>query len=73
MHNQIINTHKANSIKSILSLLDTAKSEDGNDKLLIQATQAIFAHQQTGYSGKDSEPPNPNLITNVIDSASKKI
>lgn len=73
MHNQVVNTHKSNAFKSTLSLLNTARSDDGNDKLLIQATQAIFAHQQSGYSGKDSEPPSPNLVTNVIDAASKKI
>ncbi len=73
MHNSIINSHKSNALKSILSLLDTAKSDDGNDKLLIQATQAIFSHQQTGYYGKESEPSNPNLVTNVIDSAAKKV
>ena len=65
--------HKGNALRSTLSLLNTAKSDDGNDKLLVQATQAIFSHQQTGYSGKESEPTSPNLITNVIDSASKKI
>lgn len=73
MHNHIVNTHKSNAFKSTLSLLNTARSDDGNDKLLIQATQAIFSHQQSGYSGKDSEPNNPNLITNVVETISKKI
>lgn len=73
MHNKIINMHKGNALKSTLSLLNTAKTDDGNDKLLMQATQAIFSHQQTGYSGKENEPTSPNLITNVIDSVSKKI
>ncbi len=72
MHNNIINLHKANAFKSILSLLNTAKSDDGNDKLLVQATQAIFSHQQTGYNGKENESTSPNLITNVIDAVSKK-
>lgn len=73
MHNTIINMHKANALKSTLSLLNTAKSDDGNDKLLMQATQAIFSHQQTGYGGKENEPTSPNLVTNVIDSVSKKL
>ncbi len=73
MHNNIINTHKSNALKSTLSLLNTARSDEGNDKLLVQATQAIFSHQQTGYSSKESEQASPNLVTNVIDSASKKI
>lgn len=73
MHNNIINTHKSNAFRSTLSLLNTARSDEGNDKLLVQATQAIFSHQQTGYSGKDSEPTSPNVVTNVIDGAVKKI
>jgi hypothetical protein len=73
MHNNIINTHKSNAFRSTLSLLNTARSDEGNDKLLVQATQAIFSHQQTGYSGKDSEPTSPNVVTNVIDAAAKKI
>lgn len=73
MHNRIINMHKSNAFKSALSLLNTAKSEEGYDQLLLQATQAIFSHQQTGYNGKESEPTNPNLITNIIESATKRI
>lgn len=73
MHNNIINVHKANSLKSTLSLLNTANSDDSKDKILIQATQAIFSHQQTGYSGKENEPSSPNLVTNIVDSISKKV
>ncbi|WP_347069044.1 hypothetical protein [Flavobacterium sp. WV_118_3] len=73
MHNFIINSHKSNSLKSTLSLLDTAKSEDGNDKLLVQATQAIFSHQNTGYGGAENDIGSPNLVTNVIENVSKKI
>jgi hypothetical protein len=73
MHNSIINAHKSNAYKSTLSLLDTARSDEGNDKLLIQATQAIFSHQQTGYSSSESEQTSPNIISNIIETVSKKI
>lgn len=73
MHNYIINRHKANSFKSALSLLDTAKSEEGNDKLLIQATQAIFSHQDTGYGKTDFDENNVNIITSLTENISKKI
>ncbi len=72
MHNNIINSLKSNAFKSTLSLINTARTDDGNDKLLIQATQAIFSNQPTGYNGKESEPNSPNLVTNIIDSAAKK-
>jgi hypothetical protein len=73
MHNMIINIHKSNAFRSTLSLLDTTKSAEGNDKLLLQATEAIFSHQQTGYTGKDHEGKSPNVMTNVIEAASKKV
>jgi ElaB/YqjD/DUF883 family membrane-anchored ribosome-binding protein len=73
MHNFVVNSHKANSFKSTLSLLDIAKSDDGNDKLLVQATQAIFSHQNSGFNANDSDANNSNLITNVIDGATKKM
>lgn len=71
MHNYIINSHKSNSLKSTLSLLDTAKSDEGNDKLLVQATQAIFSHLNTGFNNKEIEMSSPNLITNIIDGVKK--
>ncbi len=73
MHNHVINSHKANALKSTISLLNTARSDEGNDKLLLQATQAIFSHQQSGYNGKESEPNSPNLITNVVEAIEKKV
>lgn len=73
MHNYVINLHKANSFKSALSLIDTAKSDEGNDKILIQATQAIFSHQETGYNKNDPDSGNPNIITNVVETISKKL
>jgi hypothetical protein len=72
MHNHVINAHKANAFKSTLSILDTAKSDEGNDKILVQATQAIFSHQNTGYQKSDSDN-SPNVVTNVIESVAKKI
>jgi len=70
MHNYIINSHKANALRSTVDLIGTAKQDDGNDKIIIQATQAIFTPQKSGYQGAESEPNSPNLITNVIDAVS---
>ena len=72
MHNYIVNTHKANAFSSTLSLIGTAKSDEGNDKILSQATEAIFATNRSGYQGIDSEPHNPSLITNIIDAVRLK-
>ncbi|AUC84835.1 hypothetical protein CW731_05795 [Polaribacter sp. ALD11] len=72
MHNYIINSHKSNALKSTLSLLDTAKTEDGNDKLLVQATQAIYSHQQTGYEKNKEGSTEKSEINTVIESIVKK-
>lgn len=67
MHNFVTNSHKANALSSTVDLIGTAKQDDGNDKILVQATQAIFTTQRSGYQGADNEPKSPNLITNVIE------
>jgi hypothetical protein len=72
MHNYVTNAHKANALSSTLDLIGTAKSDDSNDKILVQATQAIFTTQRSGYQGADNEPKSPNLITNVIESMTGK-
>ncbi|KUY31728.1 hypothetical protein [Elizabethkingia ursingii] len=73
MHNYVINSHKSNSLKSVLSIMSVAKTEEGNDKLLVQATQAIFEHQNTGFDKGENNSTSPNLINNVIDTVTKKI
>lgn len=67
MHNYIVNSHKANALRSTVDLIGTAKQDDGNDKIVLQATQAIFTPQKSGYQGAENEPTSPNLITNVFD------
>ncbi len=73
MHNYVVNTHKANSLSSTLSILNIAKSENGNDQLLVQATQAIFSHQNSGFNNHDIDVSTPSFVTNMIDSVSRKI
>lgn len=73
MHNYIINSHKSNSLKSVLSIMSVAKTDEGNDKLLVQATQAIFEHQNTGFDKTENNSNSPNLINNVIETVTKKI
>jgi hypothetical protein len=72
MHNYIINSHKSNALKSTLSLLDTAKTDEGNDKLLVQATQAIYSHQKTGYEGNKEGTAEKSEINTVVESVMKK-
>ncbi|NVO31348.1 hypothetical protein [Hymenobacter lapidiphilus] len=72
MHNYIVNSHKSNALSSTVDLIGTARENEGNDKIILQATQAIFATHKSGYQGVENEPNSPNLITNVIDSFSSK-
>jgi hypothetical protein len=70
MHNHIVNAQKANALRSTVELIGTAKEDEGNDKIILQATQAIFTTQKSGYQGADSEPTSPSVITNVIEAVS---
>jgi hypothetical protein len=67
MHNYTTNKHKANSLSAALVLLDKAKTNDGNDHLMIQAANAIFSHQPTSYNSKDPENLTTTLTEKIVD------
>jgi hypothetical protein len=53
MHNYTVNQHRAHSLAAALRLLDRAKTNEGNDNIMIQAANTIFSHQSTGYNKKN--------------------
>ncbi len=59
MHNYTVNKQRSNSLYAAFSLMDRAKTDQGNDDIIHNASQALFAHQQTGYLGKIDDPKNP--------------
>ncbi len=66
-HNYTINQHKAMSLFASVELLDNEKlSPNTKEQILMQATNAIFSHQHSGYNNNDSEI-NPNILATSID------
>jgi hypothetical protein len=66
-HNVVVNRHRQNA----LSTFQTFVAAAGDDKevkhaILLQATQAIFAPQQSGYLKNESDGPSANRLTEVI-------
>ena len=66
MHNNIINLHKANCLSTYFTFIDSA--DDNTRQAILQyATQTIYSHQPTGYSGRGSDgTSNPNPIVEIV-------
>lgn len=65
-HNQTINLQKSNSLNAALQILDTAKSTQAKDEIMIRAADAIFSHQTTGYNKKESLKNTP-IAQRILD------
>lgn len=69
MHNFTLNTHKANSMKAALGIINKAVNVEVQDTILQLAANAIFSHQPSGYNDKDVEnfSNSENVIGKIID------
>jgi hypothetical protein len=63
-HLQVVNEHRQNAIETFEAFSNAAPDVQVKSIVLIQATQSIFAADQTGYLNKDSET---NLSLNFSD------
>jgi hypothetical protein len=70
-HNESINQHKANCLSTFDTFVDSADDER-KAAVLLQATQTIFSHQNSGYLSKENEIQNPNPIVEIVRNASNK-
>lgn len=73
MHNFTVNNHKANSLESSRWLIERLHSPEATDQIILQAANAIFAHQPTGYNNKDPENTNVSTVEKIVDKAADKI
>ncbi len=56
-HNETVNRHRANSLKTFQVFIQGASSPEVKDAVLTQAAQCIFAPQATGFApGQEPEP-----------------
>jgi hypothetical protein len=69
-HNQTLNKHRANALKTFKAFVSGSSDERIKDAVLLQASQACFLNRPTGY---DSAEPEPQCINPVIDVIGKSI
>lgn len=72
-HNYIINKHRQNALATFQAFTEAAKLDaDVKAAVLLQASQAIYTAQSTGYSETMSAPPNPINMVEIIKCATAK-
>ena len=59
-HNQIVNEHRFNALRSFQAFVDGAGDEATKNAVLVQATHSIFSHRPSGFGEqeKDTMPPS---------------
>lgn len=66
MHNKVINETKANSFAYAIHIYRTTTGTS-KEEIMIKGAESIFAHRNTGYNGKSSEPVSPSIVQNIVD------
>lgn len=59
-HNRVVNKHRENALHTFEAFIKAAEDDQQTkNAVLLQATQSIFSHQQTGYISGDSDSSAP--------------
>jgi hypothetical protein len=67
-HNAVVNRHRANALATFEAFAKAASDMETKNAVLLQATQCIFAPQQTGYVSGEPEttmPPVLEIVRNL--------
>ena len=63
LHNVVVNRHRQNALGSFQALASGAVDKEIKDAILLQATQAIYAPQSSGYvRGTSESRPMPGVV-----------
>lgn len=65
-HNEIINRHRENALKTFKALADGSRNPDNKDIVLTHASQCIFSAQDTGYT-KAAANESGSSVKSVIE------
>jgi hypothetical protein len=65
MHNQTINSHKANAFAASLNLIGSVKDATKQDEILNLAAKEIFTQQKTGYLTKEGNDINISMLEKI--------
>ena len=62
-HNEIINRHRFNALRSFQAFVDGASDEATKNAVLVQATHSIFSHRPSGFGQQENDtmPPSHTL------------
>ena len=62
-HNQIINQHRCNALRSFQAFVDGSADEATKSAVLVQATHSIFSHRPSGFGQQENDtmPPSHTL------------
>lgn len=72
-HNYIVNKHRQNALVTFQTFIAAAGTDQGvKNAVLLQAGQAIYASQPTGYSENIAAPVSPVSMVEVFKSVSPK-
>lgn len=71
-HNAVVNRHRQNALSTFQAFVKAAVDEQTKDAVLLQATQCIFAPQQTGYVSGESEVGSVPQVMEIIRSFGSK-
>ena len=65
-HNNVVNEHRANALKTFAALAEASGTDDGRDLILQSAASCIFSHQETSYSKTNGGGENsiPQIVLN---------
>ncbi len=66
-HNQVVNRHRENALKTFKALSEGAANPDNKDIILTHASQCIFSPQDTGYTQGNSSSDSGTSLKSVIE------
>jgi hypothetical protein len=64
-HNQIVNAHREGALTTFAAFRESAEGAAG-DAVLLQATEAVFSSQPTGYTEGDGSPTHVNELLRLV-------
>jgi hypothetical protein len=66
MHNLVVNRHRQTALATFKTFVNSTEDMGTRNAVLVQATQAIFAPQPSGYLKNDTEMPQVNQVTEIV-------
>ena len=72
-HNEVINRHRENALKTYKALVDAAGADANRDIVLTNASECIFLSQTTGFGKSDSSDGKALSMLNIAPAALKHI